>query len=344
MLRTRLLDPATPPDWHFEITTNPTGQAWLTTMNLTTDRDPAHERRPEGTSTEEIIARLLGLPATLALRVPGYALRVLARTFNPFEAVRIIAATIALIRETVRLLQDLSSLAVGDTAVALPNILNLLWRISHELGAGSDIVDEIQNLLAGREVPVGRFVAPSHLALTREGSCPVTLDEPALRDFSEMNPIERLFRSSEYAVPAEDSIDFVNAIMAVAAEFRTGSEALVLQINIRFTRATKALLGMQQFDRTCHVELFTIKDLNGNRAFERQLEPVLERFAAVPHWGQIHNPRTDYANRFGMRPGSRRTNLEVWQESINRLASASETHPNTFRHAFALERGLLTDL
>jgi len=173
--------------------------------------------------------------------------------------------------------------------------------------------------------------------------------------FSLEPAFERLFRSSEYAVPAEVCIEFTNAIMDVANRVRKGPDALVLQINVRFTQATKALVGMQQFERTCHVELFTIKDLNGNAEFERLLEPVLRRFEAVPHWGQLHNPGTDYQDRFGTMPpldapgtvpvpGSGRSKLVVWQESINALASSSENHPNTFRHAFALERGLLTDL
>ena len=176
-LRTRLLDPATSSDWFFEITTNPTGQAWVTTMNQTTDRDPDHERRPKAPSAlHEITSFVIGLPFRLALRTPLYIARVLLRTLNPFEAARIIGETLALIRDISRLARELSPLTGGpDIAAALPGILNLLWRISHELGAGSDIVDEIQNLIAGRELPVGRFVAPSHLALTREGPCPDTL-------------------------------------------------------------------------------------------------------------------------------------------------------------------------
>ena len=50
-------------------------------------------------------------------------------------------------------------------------MLNWVWHVSHLLGVGSELVDEIQTLIARGEVPVGSFVAPSHQALTREDAC-----------------------------------------------------------------------------------------------------------------------------------------------------------------------------
>jgi len=86
-LRTRLLGPAIPSDWFFEITTTPTGQAWLTTMNLTI---AAETPPPEGPSTLNQIADVLGgIIPRLYLRIPVYIARMFLRVVNPLRILQI---------------------------------------------------------------------------------------------------------------------------------------------------------------------------------------------------------------------------------------------------------------
>src|SRR4030095_3561446 len=129
ILRTRLLDPATPSDWFFEITTNPAGRAWLTTMNLTTE-EPSTPPEPISI-VHEIFSFVIGLPFRLAERTPLYISRVFLRSIDPFSAFREIEETLALILEVGRLISDLAGAAASHSeaalAAALPNILNLLW-------------------------------------------------------------------------------------------------------------------------------------------------------------------------------------------------------------------------
>lgn len=112
---------------------------------------------------------------------------------------------------------------------------------------------------------------------------------------------------------------------------------MILAINVRFTRATRALIRMQQFERCGHIEVFTARDLRGNESLYIHLDELADRLGAAPHWGQVHSRRMDFARIFGPK-------LDRWRGSMNRLALESAGRPNTFRHDFALERGLLSDL
>lgn len=351
ILRTTVLEPPVPEPWFLGITMDPTGRLRLSTLELAPLGTELSENpdSPRDEIVESVIAILAGLPLRLALELPFYVARESLRALNPFEAFRIfrrIRETIEMVGELIRLIRDLLDLLrthfSGDVlardealAGALPNMLNLLWHLGEFMGIGRSTVDEIQNVLTEYQRPTGTFVRQNHKALNWDNNpCPSDTLPANVRTFD--NPMNRSVRSSEYIVPADEIIAFTEAIRAVANRVRSGPDALILVINLRFTQRTRALVGMQQFPFSGHVELFTIKGLNGNEEFERLLQPELERFGAVPHWGQLHSPRTNYAALYGER-------LVRWRRALDVLASASET-PNTFRHDFARSRGLLTDL
>jgi hypothetical protein len=214
------------------------------------------------------------------------------------------------------------------------------------MGIGRTVIDEIQNLITEGQRPTGTFVRPNHRALNwakpDEPGCPPDTLPPNVAGTPD--PYRRIMsRSSEYIVPAGEIIAFTEAIRDLANSVRTGPEALILVINLRFTQRTRALVGMQQFPFSGHVELFRMDGLNGNVEFERRLESIVERFHAVPHWGQGHSARTDYDALYDALPSDRRDRLDRWRAALNEIASASDT-PNTFRHAFARDRRLLSDL
>jgi hypothetical protein len=57
-------------------------------------------------------------------------------------------------------------------------------------------------------------------------------------------------------------------------------------VSIRFTRRTTAVLGMQQWARTCHFEFVPIKKMAGTRPLLDRIEAAATRHGGVMHWGQ----------------------------------------------------------
>ncbi|MEY2932581.1 MAG: D-arabinono,4-lactone oxidase, partial [Pseudomonadota bacterium] len=116
---------------------------------------------------------------------------------------------------------------------------------------------------------------------------------------------ERLVESFEYAVSAERAVAFVSRLCEIVRELRRGPDALIVNANLRFTRRSRALLAMQQFDRTCHIEIYTLRGIAGNRAFHDRMFDLAREFQALPHWGQVHDPALDAGALFG-------GNLATW--------------------------------
>ncbi|HEX6717978.1 MAG TPA: FAD-binding protein [Pyrinomonadaceae bacterium] len=342
ILRTTVLEPLVPEPWFFEITMDPTGRLRLTTLELIPPSTPPSEDMESELRElrEALLEVLAGLPVRLLLELPLYVARQALGLLNPFEAISIfrrIGEVVDMVREIIQLVRDLPDLRFDSPeawARALPNAINLIWHLGDFMGIGRTVFDELQNLFTENERPSGTFVRSSWRALNLTTKvCPDTLPEN-VRRFDD--PVRRLIRSSEYIVPADQLIAFTDAIRAVANDVRSGPNALILVINLRLTQRTRALVGMQQFPFNGHVELFTVQGLNGNEEFESLLQPVVERFRAIPHWGQLHSRWTNYTTLYGER-------LRWWRNAINTLSEDSET-PNTFRHDFARSRGLLSDL
>jgi hypothetical protein len=344
ILRRRVLEPPVPEPWFLEITMDPTGRLRLSTLELApSDTPPAENLDSPRREIADVFAEFFeSLPLRLLVELPLFIAREAVRAVNPFAIFEVFARIgegIRVVRDIIQLIGDLlelirSHLSGEAAARLLPNALNLLWYLGNEFGIGRSIIDELQNILTYRERPTGTFVRTTWSALNLTNAiCPDTLPEN-VRRFGD--PVQRLIRSSEYVVPADQIIAFADAIRDVANVVRSGPDALILTINLRFTQRTRALVGMQQFPFNGHIELFTIEGLNGNEAFRLLLQPVLERFRAIPHWGQLHSDHTDYAALYGDR-------LVSWRRALDELASVADT-PNTFRHDFALRGGLLSDL
>jgi hypothetical protein len=344
IVRTRVVNAPTPRHWFLDVTFDPTGRVRLSTLDLVSPDTPLSENPdsivPE--IAESVRQLLVGLPRRLGRELPLYIARESIRALNPFNSFRIIREireTIELVSELIRLIEDLtrifaSHFAEEEIAEAFPNVINLLWRLGSRMGIGRSIVDELQNIVTESERPTGTYVRKNRNALNFTSTpCPEDDLPPNVRTFDDA--FSRLARSSEYIVPADQTVPLANAIRRVAERVREGPDALVVVINLRWTEQTRALVGMQRFPLSGHIEIFTFKNLNGNGEFERLLEPELRRFGAIPHWGQLHS-NTDYENLYG-------ENLDRWRDALDELAIDSDT-PNTFRHAFVRDRGILDDL
>lgn len=214
-----------------------------------------------------------------------------------------------------------------NIASLLPVAVNLIWKIGFFVVEGRRLVDLLQSEITKGQRPEGVSHEPSYVAMTGQPLCPA--------DGTQTHPAtERLVESFEYAIPASRAVEFTERIHAIVRELRQSPDALIVNVNLRFTRASRALLAMQQFDRTAHLEIYTFRGMDGNSRFHRRLFDLAREFRAIPHWGQLHEAAVDATTLFGEK-------LAVWQWAMNHIATSSAGDPTTFWTAFARERGLL---
>lgn len=277
-----------------------------------------------------IIAHLLALIPRIPL-IPAGDFGAIAEFatlgISPWSA----EATLNNLRRWFELLNGLGALAVDSgnperVAAVLPSVINYAWSLGSIARSGRALVDALQHQLTLSTLADETSVLPSHTARTGQTNCPT---HPQDHDAS-----ERLVESFEFAVDISACATFVERILDLVAELRVGPDALVVNINLRFTRKTRAMLGMQQFDRTCHLEIYTFKGVAGNGAFHLRLITLAKEQRAIPHWGQMHTPDFDFKALFG-------ENLETWRWAMNKIASEARRSPTLFWTEFARTRRLL---
>jgi len=80
-------------------------------------------------------------------------------------------------------------------------------------------------------------------------------------------------------------VDFVNAVIATinaaTGTFLTG------YFSLRFTGPTRAYLGMQQWIRTCAVEISVFQGVDGELALLSNILDMVYQYGGIPHWGQL---------------------------------------------------------
>lgn len=324
---------------YLEINVNPTdGSCLVTTRNETTlASTPASSSGP----SMGVILAAAGLigPGALGLFFGAIA-DYIGRTTAEIAALGLVpfagpalqasktAEALKPVEDAHHLLVELGLAAVHPddprrVADVLPTALNLIWAIGAFVVTGRILVDQIQSLLTTQARPVGSAVGTSFGVMTGQPPCPAdgtqTFDETA-----------RLVESFEYAVADSRAIAFVDRLIAEIHDQRQGSDAIVVNLNLRFTGRTRATLGAQMFERTCHVEIYTFRGLRGNDAFKQRLQDVVREFRAVPHWGQFHDPtEADIFRASGA--------LARWQAPIRAISGSSQM----FWSDFARTRRLL---
>ncbi|MDM0116733.1 D-arabinono-1,4-lactone oxidase [Variovorax sp. J22R133] len=370
-IRTEILENTGILPWYYEVSVNPSigRPAWVTTRTPTSApiRERARPSGSAGTLTEALWTTLFGTAAflgpagliglgsgALAFVMNGLGFHFLERSRAITEI--ILTGQLWRIGELLELEEDIDAIgrltgsvddivaaisasASGDGAAvdealanALPDLLSALWRIGIYFISGRQILDAVQNLFTNiTQRPPGTEVGKSYTILTEQPNCGAAGGAK-----QEHTALERLIHSQEYAVPAEQLVPFAEAILDEADAVRNEEDhALILILNLRFVRPTVALMGMQQFDLTGLVEVWTISRMAGNASFHARVNRVVNEFMALPHWGHVHEVR-DLSERFG-------PNASEWKRLLNTIALTAG-HPNTFRHQFALDRGLLEDL
>jgi len=101
-------------------------------------------------------------------------------------------------------------------------------------------------------------------------------------------------------------------------------------ISLRATGQTDALLGMQQFKRTGHVEI-SLLDTSDDEGWVETAEKVALGLGGILHWGQSNGRMTaaQVKQRFG-------PSLVKWNEVRKKLNGDSTTFVNTFMKRLGL--------
>jgi len=353
----------TGPPWFAEILVNASRTSWITTRAPTgapPNVDPY--ATPNTTLRDAILGMLFG-PAAAGLAgaglggilglgtgalaallgaVPFYFMRrSIELSFQPWRWGEI-QNEIELVERLVASARDIPALISGANerfqADAVVRLFNVLWQLGLYVIDGRTIVEQAQNLFTTfGQRPPGSTILKSYTAMTGQRDAAL---EPnwAPREHSQF---ERLIVSREFGLPASRTLAFVDDLLDAADRVRASNDAVILNLSIRFTGASSTLLGMQQAAPTGHVEAFTVRGLAGNAVMHDEIDRIAREHGAWPHWGMIHEVRP--AAYPGLYPG-----LVRWRAALDRIAresaQATNGNPNTFRHDFALDRGLLSPL
>jgi len=131
-----------------------------------------------------------------------------------------------------------------------------------------------------------------------------------------------------------DLFDFIDAIFALTKEFYDNNKPQGFGIAIRVTRGTAAFIGMQQTDRTAHVEFDCVRGLIGQQQFYSRLHATAAAHMGIPHWGLLHNLNAKQVDDIYGR------NVVQWRQALNRLIVDSGANVATFRSKFSIDRNL----
>jgi hypothetical protein len=143
----------------------------------------------------------------------------------------------------------------------------------------------------------------------------------------------------EFAFPATAGsnglFDFLNDVFALTDEFYNNDTPMGFGMSLRITRGTTALIGMQQFARTAHVEFFFVRGIRGEDAFYDRLHNLAVLRGGIPHWGLKHKLN---ATRVDQIYGA---NVVQWRQSLLRIILGGGPNTRTtFRTTFSVDRNL----
>ncbi|MBA3287993.1 MAG: hypothetical protein H0U21_08220 [Acidimicrobiia bacterium] len=149
--------------------------------------------------------------------------------------------------------------------------------------------------------------------------------------------------SIEVFFDAADSklLAYVDALLVFEAAQEMLGRAFVGYASLRFTNRTKALIGPEQWERTCVVEVAGLRDVTG----VKELIDFATMFAlnanikGVLHWGQRNDSnRTEIQERFGDRPGDPTGPLTRWRQALGSVTQHGRL--DGFSNAFSRQTGL----
>jgi hypothetical protein len=91
------------------------------------------------------------------------------------------------------------------------------------------------------------------------------------------------------SIDANGQMPFVAFVNAVIAAISAKTDTMFTgYVSLRFTGATRATLGMQQWPQTCAVELSCLQGVQNEQALYPQIMSLATQHGALAHWGQIN--------------------------------------------------------
>jgi hypothetical protein len=127
--------------------------------------------------------------------------------------------------------------------------------------------------------------------------------------------------------------DFVNEDLLPTFDALRRQEGPVLgYVSLRFTGRSDAYLAMQQWDRTCSIEVALLKGVNGNDTLLRQLERAALLRGGSVHWGQGNTLTAADVSRMYSR-------YDLWREQLRFLSADGGL--STFENSYCEKRGLV---
>ncbi|HWZ97056.1 MAG TPA: D-arabinono-1,4-lactone oxidase [Candidatus Dormibacteraeota bacterium] len=131
-----------------------------------------------------------------------------------------------------------------------------------------------------------------------------------------------------------DLFDFMNAVFALTEEFKDKNMPQGFGMSVRVTRGTSAFIGMQQSDRTAHVEIDCLRGLIGQDEFYSRLHATAAAHMGIPHWGLLHSLTAKQVDDIYGR------NVVQWRQALARVINSSNGNVATFRSKFSIDRNL----
>jgi FAD/FMN-containing dehydrogenase len=95
------------------------------------------------------------------------------------------------------------------------------------------------------------------------------------------------------AIDENGAMPFVAFVNDVVAAIETATDTMYTgYFALRFTGATRATLGMQQWEQNCSVELSSYQGVQGEYELYPRIMDIAARHGALLHWGQLNEPFT----------------------------------------------------
>lgn len=286
--------------------------------------------------SDEITQILVGLNLVLPALMAAVS-STAATALSPLNAVPVIGpglyalAMAGVVAPYTLLQQDLAILLAespgGNFADQLANVLNQAVHIPQ----GKRIIPEIEAAIATSVRPLSEdgTTRESFKSYTGQRSCP---EEPL-----ESSNCERQIDGMELAfdmTPGSTNVfDFIDDVFAASDALYAADAPAVFGMALRFTGKTEALLGMQQWERTCLIEIFSLRGVASTPGWIAKLYELGARHGAIPHWGLLNElTATQVHDRY--------PKLSEWRQALRKIIDDGGGRAETFRSTYSLARGL----
>jgi hypothetical protein len=269
-------------------------------------------------------AAVTGLSFLLAIPFVGPPL------FALLSAPLIAAATSTLVALDVALADVLAEAAGGTPGAGIADLCNLAAKAGHKELIPALIAPIMKFLRPENEDELG----PSYRILTGQDACPRS-GSPAPPDPQPlcMRQIDGAELALDLSPGKNNLFDFMSDVFALTDSFYNSNVPVGFAMSLRFSRNTTAMLGMQQFVRTCSIEFMMLRGLDGQADFLQQLFAIARRHGAIPHWGLLNQLTADEVHMLYPEMGK-------WRLALTEIITGGNGQAATFRSNFSLDRGL----